>query len=56
VKTKKQAQDAITAMDALKDFNLIINKHESQILIGPTCLNDIQGLCGITIVKKVKYL
>ena len=35
---------------------VVLNKTKSQILQGPTCLDDLTELRGIPIVKSVKYL
>jgi len=56
VKTKEEAEKAITAMDSLKKFDLVVNKQKSQILAGPKCLDGLSDLVGVPIVQKVKYL
>jgi hypothetical protein len=56
VNTKAGAEAAITALESLKDFDLVINKEKSQIMQGPKFLNGIDDIFGILIVKKVKYL
>lgn len=50
------AKTVIAGMEQLKKFGLEINKSKSQALEGPTCLQELKDLCGIPIVKKVKYL
>lgn len=56
VETQEQAIAVIEAMESLQKVNLTLNKSKSQILHGPTCLENKSDLAGIPIVKTVKYL
>jgi hypothetical protein len=42
METKKQAEEAIKAIKALKEFALLINKKKSQVLRGPNCLKELE--------------